>query len=517
MNIIYLSVWCIIGSLYAALYATPARWLVTRDWIREDFGYGYFVLPVVLYLIWEKRKQIVEMPNQPSWGGYLLTGIGILLYWLGELAGEYYTLYLSAWLVAVGLCWIRLGWPRLKVIVFPLALALSMFPPPHFLYNTLTLRLKLISTGLGVELIRLCGMSVYREGNVIDMGFTRLQVVDACSGLRYLFPLIIMALLLAYLSRCSIANKIVVVLSAVPISIVTNGLRIASVGILYQFFGPVVAEGFFHDFSGWFIFMLSAAVLYLELRLIKRFFPEQSERDSVTAGTGRIPATDAVQPASHSSGFAARPVWAIVLLGLTLVLSQGFEFKEKVPVKVSFTKFPMQVGSWSGARKTLEREYLEELELSDYLLADYAENEQAGVNLYIAYSASQRKGKSSHSPATCLPGGGWSFKESGLVVVPLADGRNHQVARVLMEKNGLKQVAYYWFPQRGRTLTNLYELKFYTFWDSLTNGRSDGALVRIITPVPEGAPTETADARLRAFIREIAPRLDTFIPGKSIT
>ena len=245
MDRISILLWGVLGALYAALYAAPATWLVTRDWIREDFGYGYFVLPVVLYLIWEKRKRISELPIRPSWGGYGLLGGGILLYWLGELAGEFYTLYLSAWLVAVGLCWLRMGWPRLKVIGFPLALALAMFPPPHFLYNTLTLRLKLISSTLGVELMRLYGLSVYQEGNVIDVGFTRLQVVDACSGLRYLFPLLILALLLAYLSRCSPAKKFLVVLSAVPLSMVTNGLRIASVGILYQFFGPAVPAVFF--------------------------------------------------------------------------------------------------------------------------------------------------------------------------------------------------------------------------------------------------------------------------------
>ena len=516
MNITSILLWTVLGALYAALYAAPATWLVTRDWIREDFGYGYFVLPVVLYLIWEKRKRISELPLQQSWGGYWLIGAGILLYWLGELAGEFYTLYFSAWLVAVGLCLLRMGWPRLKVIAFPLALALTMFPPPHFLYNTLTLRLKLISSSLGVALMRLYGLSVYQEGNVIDVGFTRLQVVDACSGLRYLFPLLILALLLAYLSRCSPAKKFLVVLSAVPLSMVTNGLRIASVGILYQFFGPAVAEGFIHDFSGWFIFMFSGAALFLELRLIHRFFPEPPERKTLTVGAARITTTDATNQSSRSS-LIAQPLCCVALLGLTLFLSQGVEFKEKIPVKVSFAKFPLQVGPWSGTRKALEREYLEELALSDYLLADFKGGDQTWVSLYIAYSASQKKGKSSHSPATCLPGGGWNFQESGLVTVPLVHGESRQVARVLMEKNGSKQVAYYWFPQRGRTLTNLYELKLYTFWDSLISHRSDGALVRIITPVAEGASTETADARLRAFIKEIAPQFDTFIPGKNIT
>lgn len=129
--------------------------------------------------------------------------MGIAFFWLGELGGEYLTLYLSVWLVLVGLCWFHLGWQKLKIIAFPLVMALAMFPLPGFLYGKISVQLKLISSHLGVAMMQLSGMSAYREGNVIDLGFTQLQVVDACSGLRYLIPLIVLGVLLPTCSRRS--------------------------------------------------------------------------------------------------------------------------------------------------------------------------------------------------------------------------------------------------------------------------------------------------------------------------
>ena len=164
----------------------------------------------------------------------------------------------------------HLGWQKLKIILFPLILILTMFPPPYFLNTRISLKLKLVSSQLGVGIMQFCGMSAYREGNVIDLGFTQLQVVDACSGLRYLFPLIVLGILLAYFYKAAFWKKAVLVISTVPISIVVNGIRIALVGMLYPIFGPKVAEGFFHDFAGWFIFMVSLGILLAEMWVLKK-------------------------------------------------------------------------------------------------------------------------------------------------------------------------------------------------------------------------------------------------------
>jgi exosortase len=180
------------GGLIAAVYWTALRWMILHDWAREDYSHCSLIPFVVLYLLWEKRREPASMA--PSWAGLIPFGLGIGLFWLGELEGEFFTLYMSLLLVIVGLSWLHLGWAKIKAIWFALVMMPAMFPFPNFINVRLSLYLKLISSQLGVWMLHLYGMSAYREGNVIDLGFTQLQVVDACSGLRYLFPLMVLAL-----------------------------------------------------------------------------------------------------------------------------------------------------------------------------------------------------------------------------------------------------------------------------------------------------------------------------------
>ena len=250
-----------------------------------------------------------------------------------------------------------------------------MFPPPNLLYGNLSLRLKLVSSWLGVEMIQLFGLSAHREGNIIDLGFTQLEVVDACSGLRYLFPLFALSIFLAYQYRTAFWKRAVLVVSSIPVTIFTNALRIASVGILYQFFGSKVAEGFFHDFSGWLIFMASLAFLLLEMWALSRLFPEGEKAGApVLLDTRDPPPLGAGAGEGAGAGsWPTRPIVALLLLLATLIVVRTVDFREKIPLARPLGQLPMTIGDWSGVRSTLEQPVLDTLKLSDYLLADYRE------------------------------------------------------------------------------------------------------------------------------------------------
>jgi exosortase D (VPLPA-CTERM-specific) len=517
------------GLLVTGVYYSTYTWLISHDWSRDDFTYCYLIPVIVLYIIWEKRDALLRLPSVPSWAGITFFLLGMFLYWLGELAGELFTLYFSSWLLLVGLCWMHLGWEKLKIIAFPLVMALAMFPLPNFLYGKVSVQLKLISSQLGVAMMQAYGMSAYREGNVIDLGFTQLQVVDACSGLRYLIPLIVLGVLLAYMFRAAFWKRAVVVFSTVPLSIITNSLRIALTGILYEVAGPKVAEGFFHGFSGWFIFMFSLVVLLVEMKILGFQFKAQgvkqgraessklkAEREKSDGnGSSSDSAALSFQHSTFSSFFSPPQfIVAAALLVTTLGLSQGVEFREKIPLAQSLDLFPLKVGEWMGTRQTMEQRFIDRLDLSDYTIVDYRDRGGRSVNFYVAYYESQRKGESIHSPATCLPGSGWLFKKAGRtsVLVPSLEGGSMPVNQALMQKGDLKQLSYYWFPQRGRILTNAYELKMFAFWDALTRQRTDGALVRLITPVYEFEELQDAETRLQGFMGDIVPVLGEYIP-----
>lgn len=497
--------------LVIALYYSTLAWLI-HDWQREDYSHSFLVPFIVLYLIWDKRAKLASTPSVSSWGGLLALLPGLAIFWLGELGGEFFTLYISFWLVIVGLAWMNIGWRKLKIIGFAMLMLLAMFPLPNIINVKLTSGLKLISSHLGVRLIQLYGLSAYREGNVIDLGFTQLQVVDACSGLRYLFPLLVMGILLAYFYRAAMWKRIVLVLSTIPLTIVTNSLRIALTGIIYKHWGAATAEGFFHGFSGWLIFIFTLVVLLGEIWVLRRIAPHPGE--SFFESSESLPDTRKEPLRSKATGFLSPPqyVAAVALLAICLGVSLGIEFREKTPAVKPVSHFPLAVAEWKGTRQYMGQEFLKDLDLTDYVVVDFKNTREQPVNFYVAYYESQRKGESIHSPESCLPAGGWSFKQAGKTSVTLSDGRAMTVQRAVMEKSGYHQISYYWFPMRGRVLTNMYEVKYYTFLDALTRQRTDGALVRLITPVMPGETAEQAEERLRQFTREIVPVLDQFLP-----
>lgn len=508
----------IYAALLFGLYHSAFSYML-KLWDKPQYNYCYFIPFVVLYLIWEKRRELLALPSQASWKGMFLLVPGILFFWLGELGGEYFTLYLSFWLVLGGMVWTELGWQKFKTIGFALFMILTMFPLPVFLYNKISVKLQLLSSKLSVSLMQLYGMSVHREGNIIDLAFTKLQVVEACSGLRSLMSLVVLGLLLAYFFRDRLWKRVLLVLSVIPVSICANAVRLALTGILHASYGSRVAEGFFHGFSGWVVFCLAGAVLLGEMWILKRIRPapgyENKQEDTHRTQTTTPEPTPDAGHLKASTGPMRSPFVAIaLLLALTIGTAQGVDFREKIPINKPLETFPVKIGKWEGSRRTMEKYFVDELDLSDYAIVDYRNPSGESVNLYIAYYESQRKGESIHSPATCLPGSGWIFAAAGAgnVSTPGYYGDSMRVNRAFMTKTGQRQLTYYWFPQRGRILTNAYQLKLFVFWDALTKQRTDGALVRLITPVFADEDVKDADVRLQAFVRLVVPILQDYIP-----
>jgi len=501
--------------LIITVYYSALRYLIIIDWAREDYSHSYLIPLVLIYILWEKRGKLSSIPASPAWTGLIPFMFGLFLYWLGELGGEYFTMYISLWFVLVGLLWMHMGWQKIKAMGFVLVMFLTMFPFPNFINTKILVNLRLISSQIGVSLLQIVGMSAYREGNIIDLGFTQLQVVDACSGLRYVIPFFVISLILAYWFRGAIWKKAVVVLSSIPLAVAVNSLRIAITGILYNYWGAKVAEGFFHDFSGWLIFMFTIPVLLLETWVLNRVGPPVSKEVSRESIAETLPLHD---PSTNSGQGVIKglihPVFliSIALMIGTLACTQRIEFREKIPIKKSFDQFPLSIGGWTGERLAMEQQFIQALHLSDYIMINYLNQRGQCINFYVAYYESQRKGEGTHSPETCLPGSGWEFKQSGIVTVDTGRGQEARVNKAIMAKGDTRQLVYFWFPQRGRILTSLYQVKLYAFWDALISQRTDGALVRIITPLSEGEDAEEAEERLISFVRLITPVLEQYLP-----
>lgn len=510
----------VVFAIVGYLYADSLRVLL-KSWLEDDnYSHGPFIPLISLYLVWLRRGQLQTTERRGAWWGLPIVAAGLFVYVVGEFAAMYAVVHLSLWVVIVGLLACTIGLSGIRLLTFPLLYLLAAIPLPEFLHGELSSRLQLWSSALGVGCLQLIGVMAYREGNVIDLGPIQLQVVEACSGLRFLFPLTALVLLCAYLYRESLWKRVLLFMSSIPIAILLNGFRIGGIGVLVETYGQGAAEGFSHFFEGWVFFVASLGLLGAEMVLLARVGSKGSRRPfseligPPTVKTGELPSMLAPRPA------AARGSSGPVLAGGVLLILAAFAAPSVAPHEFpppsrhSLLDFPLQLGEWQGAASAMERQYLEALQLDDYVLADYSAIEKVPVNVYVAYYQSPKKGRSSHSPRTCIPGGGWEITSFEPVRLASAPGLTTavDVNRVVIQKAGQKQIVYYWFKQRDRWITNEYAVKFFLFWDSLTRHRADGALVRLVSGVYAGETESIADGRLQTMAGLVTPLLGRYVP-----
>lgn len=502
------------------LYSESLAYMVHIWSTDENYGHGFFVPIISLGLIWQKRDRLRGTGTHGSWWGVPVVLAGAGLFVVGELATLYVALHFSLWLILAGLLLSAVGPRGVREIIFPIGFLLTMIPLPHFLYQSLSGQLQLISSTVGVGCLQLVGITAFQEGNVIDLGPIQLQVVEACSGLRYLFPLASLALLCAYLFKDRMWKRVVLFLSSIPISIGLNGFRIGMIGVLVEFYGQGAAEGFYHLFEGWLLFVASLGLLGVEMWLLARIGRHHRSRafpDLFGRPGGEAIVRPEIFPGPVGGGptrvVSAYTVSVILLVPMFLASTQLTTRAEIPPARQSFMDFPMRVGTWGGTPIILEKKYVDALKFDDYILADFRTSGGPPVNFYVAYYQSQKKGESAHSPRTCMPGGGWEITslEDREVEGP-SQGEPMIVNRAVIQKGAQKQLVYYWFQQRGRIVTNEYLVKFYLFWDAMAKQRTDGALVRLTALVGPGEAESTVENRLVEFTKAVRPRLARYIP-----
>jgi exosortase D (VPLPA-CTERM-specific) len=503
----------ILGGIAAALAAVAfhgALFELIRRWTtQEEYSHGFLIPLVAAWLLWTRRHLLLASLGPPSWVGALLIMLAMLMHIVGALSAIFILSQVAFIIALLGITLAVGGFPLLRAAFFPIVFLFFAIPLPYFIDANLSLNLQLISSQLGVFFIRLFGIPVYLDGNLIDLGNYKLQVVDACSGLRYLFPLVSLSFLAAYLFDAPIWQRVLVLLSSIPITIAMNGFRIGVVGVTMERWGSRMADGALHFFEGWIIFVASACLLSLEIYLLARlsgrnFFevfrlpsdPIGSRKERPESARGRVPL------------YVSLLLMAATVLTGALISNRS----EAIPERSRFVTFPMTIGEWHGHASLLEPQVESGLALDDYVFADYSKTDGKVVNLYVAYYASQRTGESPHSPLVCIPGGGWSITK----LERRSFGAEHPLNRAIIERNGSKQLVYYWYEERGRSIANEYWSKWYLLFDAITKNRSDGALVRLITPIAPGELERDADNRLFLFMRNLLPRLSDYLPAETV-
>lgn len=506
----------VMGYLYA-----ESLGILFQAWFEDDnYSHGPFIPLIAMYLAWLRWPLLLKIERRGIWWGVAVIAAGLFIYVLGQFAAMHAVVHLSLWMVLVGFITCLVGLSGVALLAFPLLYLLAAIPVPEFLHYELSNRLQLLSSALGVGCLQLIGVMAYREGNVIDLGPIQLQVVEACSGLRYLFPLTALTLLCAYLYRERVWKRVALVLSSIPISILLNGFRIGAIGILVDSYGQSAAEGFRHFFEGWVFFVASLGLLCLEMWVLARAGSSASRRPFAeliglpSAESGAVDAPAAARSTSAFASYGPLVTGGALLVAAALAAPAVIPHEFPSPARQSLLEFPLQLGDWQGVSSAMERQYLDALQLDDYVLADYVTAEKVPVNVYVAYYLSPKKGRSSHSPKQCIPGGGWEITSFAPVPLERGSGRNvgQEINRVVIQKGGQKQIVYYWFKQRDRWMTSEYAVKFFLFWDSLTRQRADGALIRLVSSMHAGETEAAVDRRLQAMAGLVTPMLSRYVP-----
>lgn len=507
--------------LLATLAAIPVFWIgfesLGRAWITPEYSHGPLIPLISLYLfLRELRHDPVDLSAPRNrWPGVGVIIFGLALAILGNMVRipDIVTYAFIIWVGGIVLT--VFGWDKGKRHQLPVLHLIFMLPLPNFIYLKLTILLQGISSELGVWVIQMVGIPVFLDGNIIDLGVYKLQVAEACSGLRYLFPILSFSYLFAILYRGPFWHKVVMFLMAAPLTVLMNSFRIGMIGVLVNSYGIEQAEGFLHFFEGWVIFGACIGILFLTAVALQRLTPNP------------LPLSEAID--LDFSGFGAimtriieiRPARAMTIAALiTLAVSAAFVLirpAEKPPIaRENFALFPRTLGIWRGTQNRLDANIERVLGADDYINATYTTAGQGAVpvSLFSAFYHKQTEGSGIHSPEVCLPVGGWeifSFDTHEVDFPKTVYGR-FPLNRAVIQKGLNKQLVYYWFEQRGRRMTNDFSAKMSVLYDGFTIGRSDGAIVRFTTPILPNEPEAAAEARIEALMAEVLPRLPRFIP-----
>jgi len=518
----------LIVAASAFLYLDVLIGLGQNLWSDENYSHALLVPPVIAFIIWRDRAILAAARQPPRVSlGFLVIVIAMGMLFLGTLGAELFAQRISLIVFIAGLIIYFFGKRPLVNLWAPVALLLLSVPLPQILFTKITFPLQLWASQIADAGVRLFGIPTLRTGNIIEViptGTTQavaLEVVEACSGIRSLMTLAALSILLAYFARDSgkrikhsfrqlaadpaYWHAVLLLIMAVPVAVLTNALRVAATTVLTYYYGAGMAGGAWHEIAGLFVFG-SAFILLTGVSIgLVKILP-----------TTRVKSEDAwIHDPERKSRISEQRVLilfiAILVAGVVL---NWFKYRDPRPVaRQELSRFPIYL---DGSLKIGDdRRFPPPVEMilgaTDYVMRDYRTPAGQKMNVYIGFYESQRTGRTYHSPQNCLPGSGWEISGWAPVQIATADGGSFTANRYLVKRGSYRGVMVYWYQGRGRSNSSEYRDKAGTIMDSLIRGRSDGALIRVMTDI-EGADHEKAVGEVVELASVVAARLDPYVP-----
>lgn len=509
--------WLLVATIGAGVFFSDGINALLVAWQLPEYSHGPLipVLSAFLFL-----KQLKDYPINPDvyrnrWPGVALVTLSLMMAALGILAGIDDIVAYALILWVGGILLISWGWDTGKHFWPGVVHLVYMLPLPGVIYYKTTTYLQFVSSELGVWFLRIFDVPVFLDGNIIDLGIMKLHVAEACSGLRYMFPIMSFSYVFAMLYQGPKWQKVFLLLAAVPIAIFMNSVRIAVAGIIVQYYGVDWLDGFTHFFEGWVIFLACILILFGLAWLMLFLHPDRptlvNALDLDTSGLGtQLARLQFVQPSKAL-------ITASVLMLVGVVAFQAVPDRGSLaPQRDSFALFPRTLGEWrqEGPRQMLPPGVAAVLGADDYHQTTLLKaGDPHAVGLFMAWYDDQSKG-GVHSPEVCLPGAGWeiAWLERSDITEVMGSDVPFNINRAIIQKGETRMMVYYWFQQRERRIAWDFAAKYWLMVDGITTGRTDGALLRLTTLMDPGESAEVAEARLREVLQEMQGSLNRFVP-----
>lgn len=484
----------------------------------EEYGHGMMVVGLLIYLLYRNRSMLMTTSITASWFGIFISVAALLMFSLGELSGIAQIQMYSIWLFALAAIFSIGGWVLFKKLLVPLCIIFLLIPLPNVLGPMLTSQLQLVSSKLGVWVIRLFGGVVFLEGNVIDMGGVKLLVAEACAGLRYLFPLMSIGAIAGYLMRAPVWMRWTIFLTTIPVTIFMNSFRIGVTGLLTEAYGISHTEGFLHFFEGWVVFVASLIILIAFAWLLTKMIPGSPNFAKVFSLDHIFTGKQGAENTSYSNkteNWQASPTVKVILGSLVIaviVSSPILERKNTAIVSKPLSKFPQMLGQWRANESRLPVSVVETAAASDYYNGNFTSPAGKKINLYISYYEDQKRGPSPHSPTLCIPGDGWKIMSNEPFSLKAKDGSSIEVSRLIISKSEHTIITYYWIKQGVKVFRQQFMARLALIWFAIKENRADAALIRMVSEVASNEKITDTDARMQQMATELLDVISDYAP-----
>ena len=476
---------------------------LARQWRGMDiYSYGFLVPVISFYLFWVKRKQLARIQVRPSYlCGFLVLLISLFMLLIGNVGGILSLQELTLPLSIAGVVVFLLGFNFLKILWLPIAYLFFMIPIwEEILTGNLHSYFQNFSAQNGAALLKLIGIPAYREGVFITLPNIIFEVARACSGINYLIAVIAISIPLAYLFLKSWVKRIVLICSAILISVLANGVRIGLIGILSYYGIGNTVHGPFHLLQGLFVSAIGYTVLLLGLWTL-------SKKPSKVLESEKKEDINLKIPINSNKGYFLYPVVFVFLIFIVVGSYLNFYRQPRVPLKIQLNLFPFDIDGWKGRDTSTRIDVFQKSDIDHELTRMYKLDSDNSIGIYIGYFEYQKQGKELINDRTVSLHAYASKRK-----VSLNPHGAIEINEIIQKAGDRKKVTIFWYDINGCTVSDKYMTELYTIWDGFRRGQTNGAIIMVETDVASNEDISAKLALTESFIKKIYPLIRDHLP-----